>query len=70
MRFADGGRVVCTASIGAFRSTIRCWDVDTGKAIATTKGGAWTEIESAYRARRIVMSNYTTAAGMWNPLEG
>lgn len=71
VRFADSGRVICGTRSGLFYSTVKCWEIDTGKEIASVKGGGgWTKIETARRARRIVISDYTTLGdwiGHWSP---
>ena len=67
--FADSGRILCEARSGIFSSTVKYWEVDTGREIASTKGKPVIDFRTALRASRGVLSDYT-AARYYVPLPG
>ncbi len=58
-RFAEGGKTVCGVSGVEWRRTVECVDVDTGNQLAVSKGWQAPRIETATRAKRAILSDYS-----------
>jgi hypothetical protein len=57
--FADGGKALCGLAGTARDGVARCWDTDTGKEIAETKGlNVHGSMRTAASAKRVVVSVY------------
>ena len=56
--FADSGKAICGVAGPDWGVTASCFDVDTGKELATTRTFTVLEIGAAHHARRVVLSDY------------